>query len=110
MKSWEGLQQLTAFVCIFSSFIAVSRDNPIGCQDRIVYSLLIPFIQSLHLCDKFENEDRKNNANILHYVCRFGFVVHVTFDNSFSFSCFAVVNTASHCHWPVNPVIYLLHT
>lgn len=40
----------------------------------------------------------------------FGVVVHVTFDNSFSFSCVTVLNNASHCHWPVNPVIYLLHT
>lgn len=37
----------------------------------------------------------------LTYVCCFGVVVHVTFEDSFSFWYVANDSTATHCHWPV---------
>lgn len=43
----------------------------------------------------------EKKINYLTYVCCFGVVVHVTFENSFSFWRVAIDSTATHCHWPV---------
>lgn len=46
-------------------------------------------------------QSKKRKKKNLTYVCCFGVVVHVTFEDSFSFWCVAIVSTATHCHWAV---------
>ena len=107
----EGFQ-LTAFYLYLLIILRWLQKEAVRRDSR--HRPLISHTVSRNLYNKPENQDRKKEKRIqLSTICLlfFGVVVHVTFDDSFSFLCVAV--SQQHCtslSLGCNPVIYLFHT
>lgn len=92
---YETVRSSHFFTFICTSVNSVFRDI-LGCEVGNIYCLSVSCLELFYLYDRSpRTEFEKKN---LPCVYCFGIVVHVTFEDDFSFWCVATDSTATLCH------------